>query len=308
MSNHRNAALFVILGALWGGAYPAIKVRLDAIPPVLYVAVRYDIASLIMLGYIVVAVDYWYPRSRADWINATIGGVLIIGAYNAFLFLVETIVPSAVAGILVGLMPIFTTLFSRLFLPSEEFDLAGLVGVALGFFGVLIISRPDPSNLLTAEVVGQLFVLVAAASMALGSVLTERYEATQPAITMETWSMLLGAIFLHIAVFAQPDVAIDSARWTDTVLAMVLYLSVFSSAVAYFIYFYLLEQLGPFEMNFIAYAAAAFSALFGWVLLSEGITIATIVGYVVILGGFVLLKRDRIRSELGSSPTPQTSD
>jgi len=125
---------------------------------------------------------------------------------------------------------------------------------------------------------------------------------------METWSMLLGAIFLHIAVFAQPDVAIDSARWTDTVLAMVLYLSVFSSAVAYFIYFYLLEQLGPFEMNFIAYAAAAFSALFGWVLLSEGITIATIVGYVVILGGFVLLKRDRIRSELGSSPTPQTSD
>jgi len=100
--------------------------------------------------------------------------------------------------------------------------------------------------------------------MALGSVLTERYEATQPAITMETWSMLLGAIFLHIAVFAQPDVAIDSARWTDTVLAMVLYLSVFSSAVAYFIYFYLLEQLGPFEMNFIAYAAAAFSARSLW--------------------------------------------
>jgi len=43
MSNHRNAALFVILGALWGGAYPAIKVRLDAIPRCC--TLRYDTTS-----------------------------------------------------------------------------------------------------------------------------------------------------------------------------------------------------------------------------------------------------------------------
>lgn len=307
MSREKNVALFVLLGALWGGAYPAIKIGLETVPPVVYAAVRYDIASVLMLGYVAYSSEYWRPRTRADWINAGIGGLLIIGAYNAFLFVGETVVPSSIAAILVGLMPILTTVFSRVLLPSESLSLSGIVGVFLGFLGIITISQPDPSNLLTSNVVGQIFVLVAAGSMALGSVLTQRFDSNQPPMTMETWSMLIGAGVLHIAALPSSE-TVWTVRWTDSAVAMVLYLAVFSSAIAYFIYFHLLEQMGAFEMNFIAYAAAAFGALTGWLVLNEEITAATVGGYGLILGGFLLLKKSEIRQELVGSQMFQTSD
>lgn len=89
---------------------------------------------------------------------------------------------------------------------------------------------------------------------------------------------------------------------------MLLYLAVFSSAVAYFLYFHLLERLGPFEMNFIAYAAAAFGALTGWLFLGERITAYTLAGYALIVTGFVLLKRDEIRGAVSQSRSPQRAD
>lgn len=294
MSRYRNLVLFIVLGAIWGGAYPAIKTGLEYVSPVLYAAIRYDIASILMVGYVVYAADYWRPRTRADWINVMIGGVLIIAAYNGLLFVGETSIPSAVAGILVGLMPILTTVFSNTLLPDTELTPAGVVGVMLGFGGILVISRPNPSNLLSSDVFGQLFVLGAAASMALGSVLTQRFDAEQPAATMEAWSMVVGAIVLHAAAFARPS---GHLRISTELILMVGYLAVLSSAVAYLIYFDLLERMGAFEMNFIAYAAAAFGALFGWLFLNEQITIYTSVGYLSILGGFVLLKKDEIQRE-----------
>lgn len=297
MSRYRDLLLFVILGAIWGGAYPAIKAGLEYVSPVLYAAIRYDVASLVMLGYVASTTDYWRPRTQADYVNVAIGGSLLIAAYNGFLFVGETAIPSAVAGILVGLMPIFTTVFSGALLPDTELDRRGVVGVVLGFLGILVISRPDPSNLLSSDVVGQAFVLGAAVSMALGSVLTQRFDAEQPAATMETWSMLVGAVVLHGVALVRPGA--ETVRLSTEFLLMVGYLAVLSSAVAYFIYFALLDRLGAFEMNFIAYAAAAFGALFGWLFLNEQITAYTLVGYVCILGGFVLLKREELRREFG---------
>lgn len=300
MSRRRNIVLFVVLGAVWGGAYPAIKAGLVDASPVLFAAIRYDIASAVMLAYVAVTTDYWRPRTRADWFSAGIAGAFIIAAYNGLLFVGETAVPSAVAGILVGLVPIFTAVFSGPLLPDADLDAAGVAGVLLGFAGVLVISRPDPSNLLSSNVVGQLLVLGAAVSAALGSVLTERVDAAQPSETMEAWAMLVGAVLLHAVGAVRPEA---SVRLTPRFVVVVVYLSVLSSAVAYFIYFDLLDRLGAFEINFIAYAAAAFGALFGWLLLNEQLTAYTLVGYLCILGGFVLLKKDELRREFDDSNT-----
>jgi probable blue pigment (indigoidine) exporter len=305
---YRNLALFVVLGLIWGAAYPAIKAGLDAVPPVLFAAVRYDVAGVLMLGYVAATRDYRRPQTRADWTNVAIGGVLIIAAYNAFLFVGETAIPSAVAAILVATVPLFTSLFARTLLPSDGLDVPGVAGVLLGFLGILVISRPDPTNLLATDVVGQLFVLVAALSMAFGSTLTQRYDAAQPVLTMEAWSMALGAVLLHVVAFARPTPSLLAVEWTTHAVWMVLYLAIFSSAVAYFLYFHLLEQLGPFEMNFIAYAAAAFGALTGWLFLGERITVYTVAGYALILAGFVLLKREQIRGAVSQSETSYRAD
>lgn len=302
MSRRRNLALFVALGAVWGGAYPAIKAGLAYASPLLFAAIRYDVASVVVLGYVAATSEYWRPRTRADWFHVGVGGTFIIAAYNGLLFVGETAIPSAVAGILVGLVPILTTVFSGALLPETDLDAAGVGGVLLGFAGILVISRPDPSNLLSSDVVGQLLVVGAAASTALGSVLTDRVDATQPPETMEAWSMLVGAVLLHAVGAVRSGTSVQP---TPEFVVAVVYLSVLSSAVAYFIYFDLLDRLGAFEINFIAYAAAAFGALFGWLFLNEQITAYTLLGYLCILGGFVLLKKDELRREVVDARTPE---
>lgn len=114
--------------------------------------------------------------------------------------------------------------------------------------------------------------------------------------------MLVGAVLLHAVGAVRSGTSVQP---TPEFVVAVVYLSVLSSAVAYFIYFDLLDRLGAFEINFIAYAAAAFGALFGWLFLNEQITAYTLLGYLCILGGFVLLKKDELRREVVDARTPE---
>ncbi|MFC6724828.1 EamA family transporter, partial [Halobium palmae] len=86
MSRYRNLVLFVSLAAVWGSAFMAIKAGLSYFPPVLFAAVRYDVAGVVMLGYAIYALDDPVPRGRGEWALVAVGSVLLIAAYHALLF------------------------------------------------------------------------------------------------------------------------------------------------------------------------------------------------------------------------------
>ena len=298
MSRYRNFGLFVVLAAAWGSAFMAIKAGLDYFPPVLFAAVRYDVAGVLMLGYAVYATDRWRPRGRSEWTLVGVGGALMIAAYHAFLFVGEQHTTSAVAAVIVSLSPVLTTGFARMFLPSERLAPAGVAGLLLGLVGVVILSNPDPNDLVTDGVVGQLLVFAAAASFALGSVLTRRIDAELPIETMEAWSMLLGALLMHAVSLARPSESFAAIRWTAEAVGALAYLAVVASALGFLIYFDLLERLGPIEINLVSYVAPVFAALAGLWYLEEPVTPATVAGFLVIFAGFCLLKRRALAREL----------
>lgn len=298
MSTYRNGALFLLLSILWGTAFMAIKAGLAYIPPVLFAGFRYDIAGIIMLGYAAYATDNWRPKSRGDWATVAVGSVLIIALYNAFLFIGEQGVTSGVAAILVALNPILATGFSRLFLTDERLSSIGVVGLLLGIVGVGLVARPNPSNLLTSDFVASGFVLLAAVCVALGSVLVQRIDSTISTEGMVAWTNALGAVILHLMSAGLPSESMSAISISPGAVIAVLYLAVFASAIGYFIYFNLLDRLGAIEINLVSYATPVFAAVSGWFVLDETLDLLSIVGFFVIFGGFLLLKRDAIREEL----------
>ena len=298
MSRYRNVALFVVLAAVWGSAFMAIKAGLEFFPPVLFAAIRYDIAGVLMLGYVAVAVDRWRPRDRREWLVVTVGGTLMIAAYHAFLFVGEQYTTSAVAAVIVSLSPVLTTGFARLLLPSERLTAIGIAGLLLGLIGVGVLSQPDPQNLLASGLVGKALVFGAAGSFALGSVLTRRIDAELPIETTEAWSMLLGAALMHGISAARPSESLAAIRWTPEAIAAMAYLAVAASALGFLVYFDLLDRLGPIEINLVSYVAPVFAALSGWWFLGEGIDSPTVVGFLVIFAGFCLVKREALAREL----------
>ena len=302
MSRYRTLALFVLLAAVWGSAFMAIKAGLAYFPPVLFAAVRYDIAGVLMLGYAWRVVDDPLPRTRQEFTLVTVGAVLLIAAYHAFLFVGEAdpAVTSGSAAVIVSLSPVLTTGFARLFLPEERLELWGLVGLLFGLAGAVVLANPDPSNLFAGGTVAKLLVFAAAASFALGSVLTRWLDADMAIESMEAWSMLGGAALMHLLSAALGESVADVAL-TPVALASLAYLAIPASAGGYLIYFDLLERLGPIEINMVSYVTPVFAALSGWLFLQEGITATTAGGFLLIVVGFGLLKRRAIAEELGVS-------
>jgi len=296
---YRNLLLFVLLSAVWGSAFMAINLGLEFFPPVTFAAIRYDVAGVIMLGYAVWAADDPVPRTWGEWGLAGIGAVFLIAGYHSFLFVGQTdpAVTSAIAAIIVSFSPILTTGFARVLLPSEQLTVLGIVGLLLGLAGVVVLAEPDPSNVLGAGTLPKLLVLAAAISFAFGSVLTQRVDSTLEIETMEGWAMLLGGLLMHGIGLGLGESPV-SIEWTTEAILALGYLSVVASALGFLIYFDLLSRLGAVEINLVSYVAPVFAAIAGWLVLSEGLSVTTVVGFLLIFSGFVIIKRRAIRDEL----------
>ncbi|EMA57305.1 hypothetical protein C469_16273 [Halorubrum lipolyticum DSM 21995] len=292
--------MFLVLAAVWGSAFMAIKAGLAYFPPVLFAALRYDVAGVVMLAYAAYVVDDPIPRGRDEWAVVAVGATLVIAAYHAFLFIGESdpAVTSAVAAVIVSLSPVLTTVFARAFLPSERLTVVGVIGLVVGLVGAVVLAAPDPSNLAGGGTVPKLLVLLAAASFALGSVLMRASDDDDlPIETMEAWSMLLGAALMHLLSLGLGESIADVAWTAEAVLALG-YLSIAASGLGFLIYFDLLDRLGPIEINLVSYVAPVFAAVSGWLFLREAITVNTVAGFLIICAGFALVKRTAFRDAL----------
>jgi drug/metabolite transporter (DMT)-like permease len=196
-----------------------------------------------------------------------------------------------------GLNPILSPAFAALLL-GQRLDVRGIVGICLGLVGVVIIVQPSPETITAGSTIGQLYVLAAAAIIAIGSVLTRRLEATIESIPLTAWAMALGALLLHGWSLAIGESAAGTTTTSALVLA-VLVVAIPSTAAAYPIYFTLLRRIGPVRTNLVAYVVPIVAAITGWLLLDEPVTLATAAGFVVVVAGVALLERRVVAAELG---------
>lgn len=296
MSRYRSLVLFICLSAVWGTAFTAIKAGLSYFPPVLFAAIRFDVAGLVILAYAVSKTGRWRPATSEQWTVVIVSGVFMIGGYHALLFVGQQYVTSAVAAIVVGLNPILTTGFARVLLPSERLSLVGVLGLVVGLSGVVVLAEPTRTMLLDASGGGVLLAVAAVASFALGSVLTRRSTAA-PAIEIQTaWSMLVGALLMHglsAGIGEHPGMI----EWTLEAILALGFLSIVASGLGFLVYFDLLAKLGPVELNLVSYVVPVFAAITGYVLLGESLTPTTVVAFGLIILGFFLVKRRALLGE-----------
>lgn len=297
MSRYRSLVLFIGLGAVWGGTFPAIEVGLAYFPPVLFAAARYDLAGALLLAYAGVTAGRWWPSERVDKTAVLASGTFLI-AGNSLLFIGQQYTTGGVAAIIYSLIPILTTGFAWVLLSGERHTLAGLAGILFGFVGVVVIAQPDPANLLAPGLVGKGLVVLAAVSVALGSVLVRRSESTLPDTSFVAWSLVVGAVLLHAFSLAVGEAPTD-VQFAPAGLLVLAYIAVFATAIAFLVYFFLLGRYGPLETNLVSYLVPVVATLVGWAYLGEPVTRWTVVGFLLILTGFVLLKRRALRDELG---------
>lgn len=295
MSMARSAALFCLLAAVWGTAFVGIKLGLSFFPPVLYAALRYELAGAVMLAFVAATETDWIPRERGALGSIAVRALFVFAGFHALLFIGQQYITSAVAAILVGLNPLFTVGFARAILPTERLSSRGIVGVVLGLVGVLVLAHPDPTTLLTASVVGKVLVAAGVVSFALGSVLAQRVETDMGLRPITAWSMFLGGILAHLMSLTLGE-SIASVQWTGTAIAALVFIALVPGAFGFFLYFDILERVGSIQANLVNYVVPLFTAVYGWLVFGEVPGLYAITGFVVILSGFALLKWPAVRA------------
>ena len=300
MSRLRVPALLVGLSLLWGVSFPAISIGLGYLPPLLFAAFRYDVAAILLLGYAVVTAGGrgWVPTGRNNVAAIAAGGVFLV-AGNGLLFVGQQTVPSGIAAILQALVPIVTALWALVLL-DERLSAVGTLGVVVGFVGIGLIVRPDPGNLTRSDTLGRLLVVGQVVSVSLGGVLIQRARPSMERVAMTGWAMLVGGVVLHALSFAAGEPA-PTALVDPIAIGTVIYLGVFSTAIAFVIYFTVLSERGAFEVSLVTYLVPIVATVAGVFLLGESIGPLSVLGFAIVFVGFALLKRHTIADVLAAA-------
>ncbi|MFC7202935.1 DMT family transporter [Haloferax namakaokahaiae] len=304
MSRHRSLVLFVAAAVLFGTSFVGIKAAIGAVPPVLFAAFRVDVAAVVLLTLVAVRGGYWRPRTRGDVLGILVSGAFVLGANNVLLFLGQQSATSGAAAVMYSLMPIASPVFAVLLLNDERISGVDAAGILLGLVGVVVIVGPE--SVLGNGSVGQLFVVGAAISVAFGSVLLKRVNATIGTLPLTAWAMLVAGVSIH-AVSLGIGESPAAVAWSPTIVAAILYVGMPATAAAYPVYFSLLAEAGPVKGNLVAYAMPVVATISGWAFLGETISAATILGFCIILTGFVVIQRVSVLRILGWS-VPQVSE
>ena len=294
MISRRTFALAAVASVLLGGTFVGAKAGLSYLPPLLFVALRFDIAAVVLLGYVVVtrSRDELLPRTRGDVLGILSTGLFALGLANALIFVGQRSATSAVAAIIFSLNPILTPVFAAILLSDERLSARGGLGMVIGLLGVGLVVSPDPAMLLSGGI-GKLILFAGATSAALGSVLIRWSDGGLSSTVRTAWALPIAAALCHTLSIGMGESA-ATAVWSPTAIAALLYVGIFAGAIAYIAYFGLLDVTGAIQANLIFYVVPVVSTLGGWALLGEAITPTAVAGFLTIFTGFVVLGSESV--------------
>ena len=289
MFSRRTGGLILISAGLFGGTFVAAKTGLAHIPPLFFVAVRFDIGAVVLAAYAATTLSRaeLRPQTAGDIYAVLATGGLVIGLTNALLFVGQQYLTSGVAAVVFSLNPILTPVFAAGLLSEERLSARGSVGIILGLFGVGLVANPTPSALLGGGL-GVPLLFGAAATSALGAVLIRRVDATMSSTAQTVWGVPLAAVLSHV-LSRWAGESVVGLSVPPAALASLVYVGVFSGAIAYLAYFALIDEAGATQANLSFYFVPVVSAVGGWALLGETLSIASIAGFGVIVVGFLLV-------------------
>ncbi len=278
----------VIVGIVWGTTYLGIRIAVETIPPWFITSIRQGIAALIVLTILL-------SRKQLSWIGwdnlkyQLIPSLLMIVLANGFTTIAEQTVPSGLTSIMSALSPVVIFICSILFRIQRP-SWKGLIGILLGFLGVVFIFRNGLGDILDPNYkTGILFLSIAILSWSIGTVYSKKHthKSTNIALNLFYQFSISAIIQLVLAIIFSSKT--DVSAWSFRSVFAVLYLAVFGSVLAFFCYHYALKRVTAVQISILNYVNTIIAVFLGWLLLNETITTDFIIATaLIILGVFII--------------------
>lgn len=269
---------------MWGASFLFMKVAVPELGPIVTSAVRVLLAGLALLAYALLI------GSRPDLLSRW-KQYLLLGAINAALpfaliCAAELHLAASLAAILNATTPLFTALVALGWL-REPIGWRKGAGLLLGVFGVSILVgwHPDSLELGNAFYTAAGLSLLAALSYAFGGIYASRTFTGTASLDLAIGQQLAASVWLvPVALVTLPE-HLPSMATVWSVLA----LSLLCTAVAYLLYFFLLQSVGPVKTLSVTFLVPLFGVVWGTLFLNESLSMNTLLGLIVIFVSILMV-------------------
>ena len=280
---------FAIIYFVWGSTFLAIRVGVHEVPPLLFAAMRFLVAGLVLYGWLIA---HGEPRpSGREWMAASLLAVLIFVCDYGLLFWAEQRVPSGISAVMLATIPVFMALSEIIFLRTQTLTIRLAVALLIGLGGVaVLVTRSVSLGGAPIDRMGALALIVAAISWSVASSLTRKLPLPSSKMMSSGAQMLAGGVFLTLAAGALGEfrdfhpTTVSRAVWL-----CLLYLIVAGSIIGFTAYVWLIHHESPTKVGTYAYVNPVVAVLVGYFLGGETLGLRTILGTLFVIISVILI-------------------
>ena len=296
-------AQFVALATLWGGSFMFIKIGLEGISvgQVVWARVVFGAVTLLLLS---VVTRQRFPRELAVWRKLAVVSVFMTVIPFSLFSWAELHVSSGLASIMNATTPLMTLLVALIALPEERPTRTKLLGLALGFIGVVMVLGPWRDLDGHSSLVGQIACLGATLCYGIGYVTLRRIirDHDVPSIPLATMQVGFGAIIMLIAT---PFIASPMHLTARVVISMVI-LGALSTGIAYVANTNIVHAVGATNASTVTYVTPLVGVVLGILVLHESFVWNQPVGALLVITGIVV-GQNRLRRKGRRRTTPESA-
>jgi len=281
---------FCALGVIWGSNFIYMKMAAGLISPLQIVFFR------VLFGFVPVAV---YAQLRGTLLRRHfkhvghffVMGMLATAVYYYGFAKGTSLLLSGVAGAVSGAIPLFSFLLATIFIIEEKATRLKIAGILIGFIGVVIIGRPNGSDLATTNLEGICYMVAGSLSVGASFVYAKKFiiPLKIPAAALTTYQLGIGLLVLALFTdFRGIDNVFNSLHVS---LGLIIGLGLLGTGLAYIIYYYIVERMGAVSASSVTYIPPVIALLIGVLIVGEPIALVDYGATLLIFVGVFLLKR-----------------
>lgn len=272
------------VAVVWGTTFLGIRIAVETIPPWFVAGIRQLIAAVLLL----VILLYNQQLLWIGWRNFKIQimfSVLMLIVANGLTTVAEEHLSSSLASLISATSPLLVFIGS-IFFGLQKFTYRSLIGILMGFSGILLIFKDGLQDLLNPDYrMGVICIFIAISGWALGSILTKKMYVQHQNISLNLfYQFAFAGVAQLILAFIVVD-NIEAASWSFKSIAATVYLAVFGSVAAYFAFHFALKKISPTQVSLLSYVNTVIAIFLGWLILDEEISAAFITATALIICG-----------------------
>lgn len=275
---------YILICLIWGSTWMAIRIGLDSITPILSAGLRFSLASILLYGFMKL------KKVRIQTDRTSIILYLILGVFSFVLpfglvYWGENYIPSWLASVLFPAMPFFVVLFSFTAFPKDKINTDSLIGMLIGFAGIIVIFSKNISMELTFSLWGMIAVLLSGALQGGIAVMIKKYGQHLNPLSMNFIPVLMAGVVLTIAGLTMED--LSTVKFDLKALSTITYLAVFGTIVTFTTYYWLLKRMSVVILSLSSFITPIVAVFMGWMFIGEVLTARDLLGSALVLIGIL---------------------